>query len=210
MSKNELLEASKRLRQNLGLANQHIVARDGIIESSHATIVLQNVFCERQSEALNAKEQKKKTNHVTLSMGSLGRHLTAPEWIAKTEEAQRLRDAENVAKVQRAEDREAAQMAKEALEERWKEMKAAHEKAVVTWEAECRDLRADQKISPKNRSDRKNRSPQWSMSLQQQETTMIRALRKSRRLWDGLESRLSRVAHLKGFCDIWVFVVNTK
>ncbi|KAF8201226.1 hypothetical protein K438DRAFT_1582162 [Mycena galopus ATCC 62051] len=143
MSKNELPEASKRLRQNLGLANQHIVARDGIIESSHATIVLQNVFCERQSEALNAKEQKKKTNRVTLSMGGLGRHLTAPEWIAKTEEAQRLRDAENVAKVQRAEDREAARMAKEALEERWKEMKAAHEKAVVTWEAECRDLRAE-------------------------------------------------------------------
>ncbi|KAF8211790.1 hypothetical protein K438DRAFT_1494564, partial [Mycena galopus ATCC 62051] len=48
MLKSELLEATKRMRENLGVANQYIVARDGIIEPSHATIVLQNVFCERQ------------------------------------------------------------------------------------------------------------------------------------------------------------------
>ncbi|KAF7336140.1 DDE-domain-containing protein [Mycena venus] len=108
MSKHELLEATKMLRQNLGLANQHIAARDGIIESAHATIVLQNVFCERQSEALNAKEQKKKSNHVALSMGGLGRHLTALEWIEQTELAQKARDDEIAVKEKRAEGREAA------------------------------------------------------------------------------------------------------
>ncbi|KAJ7216437.1 hypothetical protein GGX14DRAFT_358967 [Mycena pura] len=143
MSKNELLEASKRMRQTIGVANQHIVARDGIIESSHATIVLQNVFCERQSQALQAKEKKKnKTSRVALSMGGLGRHLTDPEWIAKTEEAQKARDAEAAAKVRRAEGREAARIAKDAREKVWKDIKAAHEKAVAAWEERCRDLRA--------------------------------------------------------------------
>ncbi|KAJ7129033.1 hypothetical protein C8R43DRAFT_896956 [Mycena crocata] len=143
MSKSELLEAARKMRQNLGVANQHIAARDGIIESSHATIVLQNVFCERQSEALNAKEQKKKSKRVALSMGGLGRHLTAPEWIAETEAAQKAREDEVAAKAVRAEGREAARSEKEAREKEWKAIKAAHEEAVAAWEEECADLRAD-------------------------------------------------------------------
>ncbi|KAJ7825003.1 hypothetical protein B0H13DRAFT_1658207, partial [Mycena leptocephala] len=136
----ELLEMGKKMRENLGLANQHIAARDGIIESAHATIVLQNVFVEGQSEALHAKENKKTTNRVRLSMDGIGRHLTSKEWIEKTKEAQDARDAEVAAKAQKADDREAAKIAKEALEQQWKDMKAEHELAVAAWEEECRKL----------------------------------------------------------------------
>ncbi|KAJ7679698.1 hypothetical protein B0H14DRAFT_2423113, partial [Mycena olivaceomarginata] len=110
---------------------------DGIIESSHATIVLQNVFCERQSQALHAKENKKKSGRAVLSMGGLGRHLTDPEWIAKTREAQEARDAEAVAKVQRAEGREAAKIARETRAKEWEDIKAVHEAAVAAWERDC-------------------------------------------------------------------------
>ncbi|KAJ7761269.1 hypothetical protein DFH07DRAFT_771594 [Mycena maculata] len=140
MSKSQLIEAGRMLRQNLGLANQHIAARDGIIESAHATIVLQNVFVERQSEALHAKETKKQSARVRLSMDGVGRHLTSKEWIQKTKDAQDARDAEVVARAQKADEREAARIAKEALEKEWKEAKAAHELAVVAWEEECKKL----------------------------------------------------------------------
>ncbi|KAJ7809841.1 hypothetical protein B0H14DRAFT_2269186, partial [Mycena olivaceomarginata] len=155
MSKHQLLEATKKMWQNLGAANQQIAARDGIIESSHATIVLQNVFCERQRQALHAKENKKKSGRAVLSMGGLGRHLTDPEWIAKTREAQEARDAEAVAKVQRAEGREAAKIARETRAKEWEDIKAAHEAAVAAWERDCaarRETGCRPKICRKNRS----------------------------------------------------------
>ncbi|KAJ6525317.1 hypothetical protein DFH09DRAFT_936779 [Mycena vulgaris] len=142
MSKSELIEAGKEMRRNLGLANQHIAARDGIIEALHATLVIQNLFVEKQSRALNAKETKKKSDRTKLTMDGQGRHLTSDEWIQKTEEAKRLREAEAAAKLQRSKDRDAAKDAKEALEERWKEIKEAHEEAVAAWEDECHTLLA--------------------------------------------------------------------
>ncbi|KAJ7710757.1 hypothetical protein B0H17DRAFT_837705, partial [Mycena rosella] len=47
-SQNQLLEYAKGTQGDLENAHQHIRARDGIIESSHATIVVQNLFVEKQ------------------------------------------------------------------------------------------------------------------------------------------------------------------
>ncbi|KAJ6524626.1 hypothetical protein DFH09DRAFT_937165 [Mycena vulgaris] len=140
MSRDELIEAGKRMRQNLGLANQHIAARDGIIESSHATIVLQNIFVGKQNEALHAKENKKTTNRTKVTMNGFGRHLTSPEFIEQTRLAKVAREAEATAKIRKAKKRKAAKTAKEKLEEEWKQIKEDHELAVAAWEEECQNL----------------------------------------------------------------------
>lgn len=119
---------------------RQIQARDGIIESSHATLVVQNMFVKKQSQALHAKETKKQSKRGKLSMEGRGRHLTSQEWIEKTEEMERLREEEAAAKVQRAADREVAKTAKEALRLKWEEIKADHERAVEDWKSVCQRL----------------------------------------------------------------------
>ncbi|KAJ7281716.1 hypothetical protein C8J57DRAFT_1056355 [Mycena rebaudengoi] len=143
MTKSQLLEAAGKMRANLALARQHEIAGHGRIESAHGTIVLQNLFVEKQSQALNKKENKKKTNHTKLSMGGMGRHLTAPEWIEKTAQAAREREEEAAAKVQRAGDQEVAKAVKEAREKRWKEIQVEHTAAVSAWEERCKQLLAE-------------------------------------------------------------------
>ncbi|KAJ7284782.1 hypothetical protein C8J57DRAFT_1052343 [Mycena rebaudengoi] len=140
MNKSQLIEAARQMRDNLGLARQHNIAGQGIIESAHATIVLQNIFVEKQSQALNQKENKKKSKRTKLSMNGMGRHLTAPEWIEKVAQADRERKEEAAAKAQRMEDREAAKATREVLQKQWEEIKAAHEVAVAAWEEECTKL----------------------------------------------------------------------
>ncbi|KAJ7262904.1 hypothetical protein C8J57DRAFT_1231510 [Mycena rebaudengoi] len=76
-------------------------------------------------------------------MDGVGRHLTSKEWIQKTKDARDARDAEVTARAQKADEREAAWIAKEVLEKEWNEVKAAHELAVAVWEEECEKLLSD-------------------------------------------------------------------
>ncbi|KAJ7724382.1 hypothetical protein B0H16DRAFT_1472425 [Mycena metata] len=104
---------------------------------------------EYASRALHSKETKKKNKRETLPMDGFGRHLTAPEFIAAKEEAERLRDEEIADKAKGADDREAAKAAKEQLKEEWEQIKADHAKVVELWEEECARLK-DEGVSKKN------------------------------------------------------------
>ncbi|KAJ7147439.1 hypothetical protein C8R43DRAFT_890005 [Mycena crocata] len=142
LTRSELLEYAKGAKRDLRNAQQHIHARDGIIESSHATIVVQNLFVKKQSQALFSKESKKKTKRSKLSMEGRGRHLTGAEWMEKTAEAARAREEEAAEKIKRAGDRETAKLAKEELARQWKVIQENHERAVATWKLECDRLTA--------------------------------------------------------------------
>ncbi|KAJ7325744.1 hypothetical protein DFH08DRAFT_816824 [Mycena albidolilacea] len=119
---------------SLQLSDQDL---EGMSKHQHLEATKKNVFCERQSQALHAKENKKKSGRAVLLMGGLGRHLTDPEWITKTREFQEARDAEAVAKVQRAEGQEAAKIARETHTKEWEDIKVVHEAAVAMWERDC-------------------------------------------------------------------------
>ncbi|KAJ7674117.1 hypothetical protein B0H17DRAFT_946952, partial [Mycena rosella] len=114
-----------------------------IIESAHATIVVQNLFVEKQSQALHAKETKKKNKRETLPMDGFGRHLTNPKFIAAKVEAEGLRDAEIADKAKRAEDREVAKATRDDLKQQWEQIKADHATAVELWKEKCEILTAD-------------------------------------------------------------------
>ncbi|KAJ7697931.1 hypothetical protein B0H16DRAFT_1349865 [Mycena metata] len=139
----ELIEYAKGMKNDLRNSQQQIRARDGIIESAHATIVVQNLHVEKQSQALHAKETKKKTKREKLPMAGRGHHLTAQELIDAAERAKRQREEEEAAKAKRAGEREVAKEAKEKLQKEWEKIKEDHEKAVDAWKEECDQLLAD-------------------------------------------------------------------
>ncbi|KAJ7229027.1 hypothetical protein GGX14DRAFT_345295, partial [Mycena pura] len=137
MSMSQLKEYAKRMKGDLRNAKQQISARDGIIEASHATLVVQNLFVQKQSQALNAKENKKKTSRAKLSMEGRGRHLTGEEWMRKPTEAVHAREEEAADKKKRAEDREVAKATKARPAVEWEKMKEDHLKLVEDWTTEC-------------------------------------------------------------------------
>jgi hypothetical protein len=139
-SQSQLLEYALGMRDNLKNAQLHIKARDGIIEATQATIVVQNLFVDKQSQALHAKETKQKTQRTKLSMEGRGRHLTSDEWMEKTVEAARLRDEEAAEKLKRADMREAAKAEKEKLKQQWERIKEDHERAVERWQKRCEEM----------------------------------------------------------------------
>ncbi|KAJ7281686.1 hypothetical protein C8J57DRAFT_1219524 [Mycena rebaudengoi] len=137
MLMSQLREYTKRMKGDLQNAKQQISACNGIIEASHATLVVQNLFMQKQSQALNAKETKKKTSRAKLSMEGRGQHLTGEEWMHKTTEAVHAREEEAADKKKRAEDREAVKSTKAKLAAEWEKMKEGHLKLVEDWTAEC-------------------------------------------------------------------------
>jgi hypothetical protein len=164
MSRSELVSLATSLQGGLGLARQHIAARDGIIEGAHATMVIQNMFVERQSQALNAKENKKSKDRTKILMDGKGRHLTDREFISKLEKAQQERNDEARAKEKRAGVRNAARVARLALEVKWKEVQEVHRRQVEAWETECQKL-ADEGVPKKHLPKRPLRPPKPKLTV---------------------------------------------
>ncbi|KAJ7676191.1 hypothetical protein B0H17DRAFT_850773, partial [Mycena rosella] len=143
LMREELVEYAMKMKGDLRNSQQQIRARDVIIESAHTTIVVQNLFVEKQSQALHVKETKKKNKREILPMDSFGCHLTNPEFIAAKVEAERLRDVEIVDKAKRAEDQEVAKAMKDNLKQWWEQVKADHATTVELWKEKCEILTAD-------------------------------------------------------------------
>ena len=148
-SKSQLEARIDALTTNLALAQQHIHARDGIIEGAQAQLVIQDFLGEKQREALYAKENKKQKDKTALFPKGKGRHMTDVQFITELEQDDASRADELAAKTQRVKDREARKATKRALEAEWKATVESWKMAVDSWTAECRKL-AEAKVPKKN------------------------------------------------------------
>ncbi|KAJ7874177.1 hypothetical protein B0H14DRAFT_3555565 [Mycena olivaceomarginata] len=144
LSAQALRERVNALTSSLAISQQHLLARDGMIEAANAQLVVLNIFVGMQSEALHAKETKKskKREKVKVHADGKGRHLTDLEFIDSLAREQAEKAADEAAKADRAQARENRKAAKLELEERWKVMKADHDQAVARWETQCAMLTA--------------------------------------------------------------------
>lgn len=127
MTKAELVEFGKKTRESLRLAKQHLVARDGIIEGNHATMVLQNLYLNKQAVVLHAKENKKKADRTVLPMDGKGRHLTDEQWIQLSEQVENEKKKKNEEKSARTALRANNKAARLAAAAEWKEITRQHE-----------------------------------------------------------------------------------
>jgi len=131
------------LTEQLSRSREIIHAHELIDEGQSAQLVVQHAILEKQNESLHAKENKKKADRTMISKDGMGRHLTAAEFVAAVQEQNDERDAEAAQKEQRRSEREALRSTRAALEVKWKETKAEHERAVNAWKSECEKLTAE-------------------------------------------------------------------
>lgn len=139
-TKTELEGRVARLEQELSRAHQHIEARDLVIESNQAQLVLQHMVLDKQNQVLHAKETGKETDRTALHPKGFGQCMTAEEVVLSRKEA----EDEKARKIKEKGDRAAARSKKKdekaALEQQWQDIKLQHEAAVREWEGTCRAL----------------------------------------------------------------------
>ncbi|TFY81374.1 hypothetical protein EWM64_g2638 [Hericium alpestre] len=137
LSHQDLAEGVKALTLNLRLAQLHVEAQDGIIESANAQLVIQNIYTDKLHHALFEKETKKvsKANRVVLNVG--GTHLTDEEFIQEMEHRKQAREAGKEAKRIRKEQKVAKKAKKDASQAAWQEILIAHQSEVNTWKTLC-------------------------------------------------------------------------
>lgn len=133
----EIQAEQRELRAQLALAKEHIAARDLVIKSSHAQLVVQHLVLRKQKDALHAKENKKAADKTRLFVDGKGQALTADEFVQKVQDIEDGWKAKEDAKAARARARESKKAAKAALEVRWKGMMQEWQDAVKVWSERC-------------------------------------------------------------------------
>ena len=141
VTKGEMIERINHLAQSLSCAHQVIIAQESTMESANAQLVWQEFKLEKMNQTLHTKENMKKEPN-TIFVNGYGVVLTSPEIEQQLMEQQARKEAERLEKEQRATNRATRKDLREALEVQWKEIKGEHERAVATWEDNCRELQA--------------------------------------------------------------------
>ena len=123
-----------------------------MLESQSAQLIFQHMFLDKQNEALNSKQNRKKDDHTMLFDGKAVA-LTADEFEEKLRTVAQQKAEEAAEKEQRAINRATRKNARSAINAQWDELKAAHAAAILAWEAEGAHLTeegiAKQNLPPK-------------------------------------------------------------
>jgi hypothetical protein len=136
-SQMQLWERIVQLTESLKHAWQHITACNLIIEGAQAQLVVQGMALAKMKASVEAKENKKASDHTHLFPGGKGLVLTDSEFVKKLEERKRVKDDKEEGKHQQKVARVERRVEKEDLEVKWKKMKEDHELAMEKWKTEC-------------------------------------------------------------------------
>jgi hypothetical protein len=140
-SRDSLERKITALTTGLHRSRDIIHAREQMDESKNAQLVIQNTELRKLKQTVNAKEAKAKEKCTTVFKKGLGRHLTDPELIQALASQELEKEAEVEARSRRAAVKEARRVARAAVEDEWKTIKAAHEADVAAWKSTCTELR---------------------------------------------------------------------
>ena len=121
--------------------HQLINMQNGIIQRTNAQMVIQNLYCKKLNEKLNAKESKEPDDHTVLLRGGKGRHWTDEDVIKSLRESQAAREAEVVDKDRRKAERMAKAEQRKLADTEWKRVVAEHESAKITHADNIKRLR---------------------------------------------------------------------
>jgi hypothetical protein len=130
----------QQLTESLGHAQQQIHARNLVIEANQAQLIVQGLTLTKMKESLEAKEKPKKTDNSVLFPGGNGLVLTSDEFVERMEERKRNRAEEEQNRKQRQVARAGKKAAKKRVDDQWRQIKEAHERAIERWLADCEQL----------------------------------------------------------------------
>jgi hypothetical protein len=146
VTKQFLANENAELREELVIAKRGILVRDSIIEGAHATMVVQGMLLDGQSEAMHEKENRKPTDRMKVGKG---RHMTDVQFVDTVGDDERKKKDKELSKKGRKDARAAKKKAREELEQRWKGMVSAWNAAVESWKKTTDKLR-DEGVRPKD------------------------------------------------------------
>lgn len=141
-TRQQMKDENALLREQLGLARNHIGAQEMCLEASHAYITVAAMQNTKLNEVLHLKENKKPPKK-TLFVDGLGRHLTDEECIQHQELVKAGQVLKEAAKVARATARKTKKSLDEVNAKRWKDARDAHAKDIENHAAECAQLKND-------------------------------------------------------------------
>jgi hypothetical protein len=94
----------------------------------------------KMKESVEAKENKRTSDHSHLFPGGKGLVLTGSEFVKKLEERKKVREDEEEGKQKRRMARAGRRTEKEELAARWKKIKDDHKLAMEQWKMQCMQL----------------------------------------------------------------------
>jgi hypothetical protein len=141
-SRGEMEARITELTQSLRQAQDHIKARNLIIEGAHAQLVVQDMHLHAQNRVIEAREKKKKDDRTMLFPHGHGRCLTGDEFTGAmvAQAASRAEEAEKRRK--RVEERAEKRSKTDLVNARWKEVTDEWNLRKVQHVEECERLLA--------------------------------------------------------------------
>src|SRR6266852_1250012 len=94
MSRTQLEESYRKLLATHKEQHQLINTQNGIIQRTNAQMIIQNLYCKKLNEKLNAKENKEPDDHTILLRDGKGRHWTDDDVIKSLRKSQLAKEAE--------------------------------------------------------------------------------------------------------------------
>lgn len=154
MSKEQIRDKNKRLRQKLKDAQKHIQIRDQVIEANHAEIVVQNFTNHQLRASLFQKEESRKRKNPALDFAG-GRHITSDESQAKLKRLKDEREAKEREKRERVTAHTVKQEKKAIEGEKWDRANDRHKARLLKWKREYDALHRGEAQPPKPHCRRK-------------------------------------------------------
>ncbi|KIM43650.1 hypothetical protein M413DRAFT_9631 [Hebeloma cylindrosporum] len=129
---NELEEQCQALAEALGHAKNRIAVAEEIMSGQSGQLIVQNMGKEALNCTLFQKEQPKANDRAAMFPKGFGCHVTDPEWIQQKRALEDETRQKEVDKEQRKARKANKKARKVELEERWRAVCVAHEKAVAS------------------------------------------------------------------------------
>ena len=142
-SKEDLITRNQQLEQALEAARHQSKAKDFVLESNTAQLVVQNMVLTKMKSALNEKEKEPQADRTILYPKGLGRVMTAPTFREEARRDDKRRRQKGVDAAECRVRRTEAQARRAELDRRWEAIGQEHELRVKEWEGECERLRID-------------------------------------------------------------------
>ncbi|TEB30981.1 hypothetical protein FA13DRAFT_1629801 [Coprinellus micaceus] len=133
----QLVEENKKLRTNLQHGQTLVKAQEGIIEASHATIVVQNLHLAKLNVALHGREKPKTSGRQLIIDSGKGQVFSSDEILEGLRSQDEKKKEAAADKQQRAEARAAKKAAGARIAAEWQAIKDEHERRVGEWETTC-------------------------------------------------------------------------
>ncbi|CAK5276522.1 unnamed protein product [Mycena citricolor] len=139
-SRGQLEAEGEELRTHLKRAEMRERIHEQMLQSAHATMILQNMTLKKTNQALHLREERATNERARLFKGQ-AQCLSSDDFFNEVQALNTEKENKNAEREKRKAMRKDKRTAKAALEEEWAGIKKDHAAKVAAWEQKCTDLK---------------------------------------------------------------------